>query len=79
MFLQQVIGGLATGSIYALIALGFILIFKATDVINFAQGEFLMVSAFMAKTLIDWLHPSNIVMWIVVALMTLAFAALYGM
>ena len=79
MFLQQVIGGLATGSIYALIALGFILIFKATDVINFAQGEFLMVSAFMAKTLIDWLHPSDIAMWMVVALMTLAFAALFGM
>ena len=39
MFLQQVVAGLATGSIYALVAFGFILIFKATDVVNFAQGS----------------------------------------
>ncbi len=79
MFLQQVVGGLATGSIYALIALGFILIFKATDVINFAQGELLMVSAFFAKTMIDLVHPSGFVTWTLVALSTLVFAALFGM
>lgn len=78
MFLQQVIGGLATGSIYALVALGFILIFKATDVINFAQGELLMVSAFFAKSMIDWLHPSGFVLWTLVVVLTLVFAALCG-
>ncbi len=79
MFLQQVVGGLATGSIYALVALGFVLIFKATDVINFAQGEMLMVSAFFTMTMINWLHPAGFLMWSVVALLTLAFAALFGM
>jgi branched-chain amino acid transport system permease protein len=79
MFLQQVIGGLATGSIYALVALGFILIFKATDVINFAQGELLMVSAFFAKTMIDWLHPAGFLTWSAVAVLTLVFAMLFGM
>jgi branched-chain amino acid transport system permease protein len=79
MFLQQVIGGLATGSIYALVALGFILIFKATDVINFAQGELLMVSAFFTKTMIDWLHPSGFLTWSAVAVLTLVFAMLFGM
>ena len=79
MFLQQVVGGLATGCIYALVALGFILIFKATDVINFAQGEVLMVSAFFAMTMIKWLNPAGFLMWIVVTLLTIIFAALFGM
>jgi branched-chain amino acid transport system permease protein len=78
MFLQQVVGGLATGSIYALVALGFILIFKATDVVNFAQGELMMVSTFFTKTMIDWLHPADIAMWLVVVLLTIGFAALFG-
>jgi branched-chain amino acid transport system permease protein len=38
--------------VYALIALGFVLIFKATDVVNFAQGEFVMVSGFISYTLL---------------------------
>jgi branched-chain amino acid transport system permease protein len=78
MFLQQVIGGLATGSIYALVALGFILIFKATDVVNFAQGELMMVSAFFTKTLIDHIHPAGILSWTAVAILTVLFAALFG-
>ena len=43
---QEVISGIALGSIYALIALGFTLIYKATEVVNFAQGELMMVGAF---------------------------------
>ena len=78
MFLQQVVGGLATGSIYALVALGFILIFKATDVVNFAQGELMMVSTFFSKTMIDWLHPADVIMWLAVVLLTIGFAALFG-
>ena len=78
MFLQQVVGGLATGSIYALVALGFILIFKATDVVNFAQGELMMVSTFFSKTMIDRLHPADVWMWLAVVLLTIGFAALFG-
>ena len=51
---SQVVSGLATGCVYALIALGFVLIFKATDVVNFAQGEFVMVSGFISYTLLIW-------------------------
>ena len=36
---QEVISGIALGSIYALIALGFTMIYKATEVVNFAQGD----------------------------------------
>ena len=51
---SQVVSGLATGCVYALIALGFVLIYKATDVVNFAQGEFVMVSGFISYTLLIW-------------------------
>ena len=45
-FIQLVISGLAQGCIYGLIALGFVLIYKATETVNFAQGELLMLGAF---------------------------------
>jgi branched-chain amino acid transport system permease protein len=46
-FLQLVLSGMATGSIYALAALGFTLLWQASSTINFAQGEFVMLPAFM--------------------------------
>ncbi len=45
-FLQLVISGIAQGCIYGLIALGFVLIYKATETVNFAQGELMMLGAF---------------------------------
>jgi len=48
--LQLVISGVAMGCIYALIALGFVLIYKATEVVNFAQGDVMMLGAFVAFT-----------------------------
>ena len=56
MFIQYLSGGLAIGSIYALVALGFILIYKATEVLNFSQGEIMMLGAFIAYTFIALLH-----------------------
>jgi branched-chain amino acid transport system permease protein len=46
-FIQLCFDGIALGCIYALIALGFTIIFKASEVINFAQGEFLLVGAYI--------------------------------
>src|SRR5687768_823679 len=45
--------GVMIGLMYALIALGFVLIFKATDAINFAQGEFVMFAGFIAAGAAD--------------------------
>ena len=45
-FLQIIISGIAQGCIYGLIALGFVLIYKATETVNFAQGELMMLGAF---------------------------------
>ena len=46
-FIQLLLSGMATGSIYALAALGFTLLWQASGTINFAQGEFVMLPAFM--------------------------------
>lgn len=51
-FLQLTITGLSTGMIYALIALGFVIIYKSSDVINFAQGELMVVGAYLAYAFI---------------------------
>jgi len=53
LFLQQgVLSGLVTGSIYALLAVAVVIVFKATDVPNFAQGEIFMVGGYVALFLI---------------------------
>lgn len=52
-FLQLVIAGLATGAIYALAAVGFTLLWQASQTINFAQGEFVMLPAFFALVAIN--------------------------
>ena len=71
---SQVVSGLATGCVYALIALGFVLIFKATDVVNFAQGEFVMVSGFISYTLLIWF---GLPYWVVL-LATIALSGFMG-
>jgi branched-chain amino acid transport system permease protein len=50
--LQLVVNGTAAGCIYGLIALGFVLIYKATEMVNFAQGEIMMLGAFVAFSMI---------------------------
>ena len=50
--LQVLISGISQGCIYGLIALGFVLIYKATETVNFAQGELMMLGAFLGLTAI---------------------------
>jgi branched-chain amino acid transport system permease protein len=57
LLLQQVIAGLASGAIYALMALAVVMIFLAIDHLNFAQGEMATFSAFVAWQLIAWGTP----------------------
>jgi len=74
IFLQLVISGLALGSIYALIALGFVLIYKGTDVLNFAQGEVMMVGTVFCFALVTWAHCP---LWLA-AVLAFGFALLLG-
>ena len=49
--LQLVLNGLVVGSIYSLVALGFVVIYKSTSILNFAQGEFLMLGAYVCLSI----------------------------
>ena len=51
-FLALLIKGLLTGAIYALVALGFVLVYKATGIVNFAQGEMVMFAGFLAAAML---------------------------
>jgi len=55
-FLQQLISGAASGMVYASLALALVLIYRAMDVANFAQGEMAMFATFLAYSLITGLH-----------------------
>ncbi len=57
LLLQQVLAGLATGAIYAIMALGVVMIFQAIDHLNFAQGEMATFSTFVAWQMIHWGWP----------------------
>ncbi|WP_329447675.1 branched-chain amino acid ABC transporter permease [Streptomyces sp. NBC_01426] len=52
-FLELLLGGLSIGSVYALIALGFVVIFKATEVVNFAHASLLLAGGYVTATLHD--------------------------
>ena len=54
--LQLFISGLVVGSIYSAVALGFVIIYKATRVVNFAQGELLMVGAYVCYAFLVQFH-----------------------
>jgi len=73
-FFLLISNGLLTGLMYSLIALGFVLVYKATDAINFAQGEFVMIAGFVAAgALMVWGAP----LWVAV-LLAIASLVLFG-
>lgn len=53
---QQIVSGIASGAVYASLALALVLIYRAMDVANFAQGEMAMFATFIAYTLVTQLH-----------------------
>lgn len=74
-FLQLLLTGLMVGMVYAVVALGFVLIFKASNVLNFAQGEFLLFSAYFLWTL---LVPFHLPIWVAFPIL-LIFATILGL
>ena len=73
MFLQQLLNGLTTGSVYALIALGYTMIYGILGLINFAQGEFAMLGALLAISLIAAGMPQGLALVVAVLAVGLAF------
>ena len=53
-FLEALLGGLMAGMLYALVALGFVLIFKASGVFNFAQGAMVLFAALAMARFAEW-------------------------
>ena len=76
-FLQIAFAGIALGCIYALIGLGFSIIFKASEVINFAQGELLLVGAYVVSSAVfDW-HLNFIIAVLAGVVVTVAIGLLF--
>src|SRR5215467_2537382 len=73
LFTNQVLAGIATGAIYACMALAVVMIFQAIDHLNFAQGEMAMFSTFISWQLMQWGIPY----WVAFVL-TLAFSFAAG-
>jgi len=74
-FLQLMVSGLSVGSVYAVIGIGFVVIYKATKILNFAHGEILMIAAYFCIMLIENLHFN----FLIAFFFTLAFCALIGL
>jgi len=72
-FIHQVVAGLATGGIYASLALALVMIYQATHLVNFAQGEMAMFSTYLAWTLIN----AGVPYWLAFAL-TVGISFLIG-
>lgn len=74
-FMQMLVTGIVVGSIYGLVALGFVLIYKASDALNLANGEFVLIGAYVSLTLVVIFQLPLIV----ALLLTLAISALLGL
>ncbi|MEK8027740.1 MAG: hypothetical protein RLY78_1688 [Pseudomonadota bacterium] len=72
IFLQQIINGLVLGSMYALVALGYTMVYGIISLINFAHGEVLMVGALTAWTVVTWLGDSGLPGWLLLLLAAVA-------
>ncbi|MEE2777677.1 MAG: branched-chain amino acid ABC transporter permease [Acidobacteriota bacterium] len=75
VFLQLTFSGVSNGMVYALVATGFVIIYKASDVINFAQGEFLLFGAYLAFAFIAQFGLP----WSIGVLLTMATALVLGL
>ena len=75
IFIQQIINGLVLGSIYALVALGYTMVYGIMGLINFAHGEVVMIGAMVALTVIKLLAGSGLSSFVVTLVALIAAAA----
>src|SRR5438309_8941281 len=72
--IQLLVNGLVVGTLYGVVAMSFVLIYKASQVVNFAQGELLLVGAYVCLVLLERLGVPFFWAFVV----TLAFMMLFG-
>jgi branched-chain amino acid transport system permease protein len=75
-FLEVLIGGLLSGVLYSLVALGFVLIYKASGVFNFAQGAMVLLAGLALVRSLDWMAAKGLPGWAAVALALLFAGAI---
>ena len=68
IFIQQIINGLVLGSMYALVALGYTMVYGIINLINFAHGDVLMVGALVSWTVVTALAGSGMPGWLLLLL-----------
>src|SRR6516164_10281461 len=78
IIVQLTLNALAVGCIYGLVALGFVLIYKATEMVNFAQGDLMMLGAFVALTLVGTMGMDYWLGFLLAALIMAVFGYLLG-
>lgn len=81
-YIQQIINGLSVGSIYALIALGYTMVYGIIKLINFAHGDVFMVGAFAGLYIAKGLEQYNlppVVVFLIALVFSMAFSAILGM
>ncbi len=78
-FLEVLIGGLLSGVLYSLVALGFVLIYKASGVFNFAQGAMVLVAGLALVRPLDWMVARGMPNWAAIALALLFAGAVMAL
>ena len=85
IFVQQVLNGLTTGTLFALIAIGYTMVYGIIELINFAHGDLFMLGSFLALTLVGWLGLAAASTFgvfaglLLVLLLSMAFCAVLNM
>ncbi len=74
LLLQLIVNGLIVGTLYGVVAMSFVLIYKASQVVNFAQGEFLLVGAWVCW----WIVTAHHVPFVWAMLLTFGFMLVFG-
>src|SRR3954464_16076207 len=77
-FLQQLINGVAKGSIYALVALGYTMVYGIVELINFAHGDIFMLGSFIALALFNLMGVTGLVKGDALAVIIVMAAAFFG-
>jgi branched-chain amino acid transport system permease protein len=72
IFIQQIINGLVLGSVYALVALGYTMVYGIINLINFAHGEVLMVGALTSWTVVNALDHAGLPGWLLLLISLIA-------
>jgi branched-chain amino acid transport system permease protein len=78
LVLQGVASGIVTGCVYALVALSLVIVYKSTDVVNFAGGELVMLGGYLGLLFLLWFEAPYLVMFVMVPVVVFLAGALFN-